>query len=156
MTQDFSNLSASAVVNLLGLAPHPEGGYYRETFRDVRRTKEGRAASTAIFYLLPANQISAWHRVDAVEIWHFYAGAALELTLSTDGVTATGLRLGVDLSGGERPQHVVPPHCWQTARSLGAWTLVGCTVAPGFEFSAFELAPQGFAPTPFEKDTRKP
>ena len=95
--------------------------------------------------------------MDAVEIWHFHAGAPLELTLSNDGVTATRLCLGVDLSGGERPQLVVPAHCWQMARSLGAWTLVGCTVAPGFQFSAFELAPQGFAPTLFEKgETRKP
>ena len=120
MTQDFKGLSASAVVKLLDLSPHPEGGYYRETFRDTRRTEDGRAASTAILDLLPANQISAWHRVDAVEIWHFHAGAPLELTLSNDGATATRLCLGVDLSGGERPQLVVPAHCWQMARSLGA------------------------------------
>lgn len=136
---------------MLDLSPHPEGGHYRETFRDSRLLVNGRAASTAIFYLLPADQISAWHRVDAVEIWHFYAGAPLELRLSMDGKTGSRLRLGPFLAQAERPQHIVPAYCWQAARSLGMWTLVGCTVAPGFEFSAFELAPDDFAPTLFDE-----
>ncbi len=140
----LDSLTAEDVVRLLDLAPHPEGGYYRETFRDVA-TINGRAASTAIYYLLPAGQISAWHRVDAAEFWHFYAGAPLELSLH-DGAQRTVMRLGADLFAGERPQGVVPTGVWQSARSLGRWTLVGCTVAPGFEFSGFELAKPGDIP----------
>jgi uncharacterized protein len=138
-------LSAPEIVALLGMRPHPEGGWYVETFRD--KNDNGRPHSTAIYFLLEAGQVSAWHRVrDAVEIWHFYAGASLELTLSPDGWSCERLMLGTDLVAGKRPQHVVPADCWQTARSLGAWTLVGCTVAPGFEFASFELAPDGWTP----------
>jgi len=132
------DLTAEEVARLLDLAPHPEGGFYRETFRDPRRV-DGRSVATAIYYLLPAGQVSAWHRVDAGEIWHWHAGAPLELSLSEDGRRTT-LRLGADLTGGERPQGIVPAGVWQSARSLGAWTLVGCTVAPGFEFAHFEIA----------------
>jgi len=146
MTRFSDDLSAEAVAALLELAPHPEGGYYRETFRDSAATGAGRAASTAIYYLLPAGQTSAWHRVDAVEIWHFYAGAPLELRLSQDGRAAQTLLLGPQLAQGHRPQGVAPAGWWQSARSLGAWTLVGCTVAPGFEFAHFELAPAEFSP----------
>jgi hypothetical protein len=137
-------LSAEDVARRLDLSPHPEGGYYRETFRDPRRV-EGRAVSTAIYYLLPAGQVSAWHRVDAAEIWHYHAGAPLELSLWDAGRRLV-LRLGADLPGGERPQGIAPAGVWQSARSLGAWTLVGCTVAPGFEFAHFEMAPPGFPP----------
>ncbi|WP_363350940.1 cupin domain-containing protein [Methylocystis echinoides] len=140
----LSGLSAQEVARLLDLAPHPEGGYYRETFRDPAGGG-GRAASTAIYYLLPAGQISAWHRVDAAEIWHWHAGAPLELSLYDEG-RRTVLRLGADLLGGERPQGIVPAGGWQSAKSLGAWTLVGCTVAPGFEFAHFELAAPGEIP----------
>lgn len=139
-------LSAEEVVRFLDLAPHPEGGYYRETFRDPNGTA-GRAASTAIYYLLPAGQVSAWHRVDAAEIWHWHAGAPLALSLYGEGRHAV-CRLGVDLSAGERPQGIVPAGVWQSAKSLGAWTLVGCTVAPGFEFAHFELAAPGEIPPP--------
>ncbi|HEY8013457.1 MAG TPA: cupin domain-containing protein, partial [Dongiaceae bacterium] len=132
------------VARLLDLGPHPEGGFYRETFRDAAGAG-GRAASTAIYYLLPAGQVSAWHRVDAAEIWHWHAGAPLELTLFAEG-RHTVHRLGADLPGGERPQGVVPAGVWQSARSLGEWTLVGCTVAPGFEFAHFELAAPGEIP----------
>jgi predicted cupin superfamily sugar epimerase len=132
-------LDAEDVIRRLGLAPHPEGGYFRESFRDKAAAGE-RAASTAIYYLLPQGEISRWHRVDAAEIWHFYAGAPLELSLSEDGSEATRQRLGQDLAAGESPQLVAPPFWWQSAKSLGAWTLVGCTVAPGFEFPRFELA----------------
>lgn len=127
-------MRAGEVVDLLGLQPHPEGGWYRETFRDA--AGEGRAASTAIYFLLEAGQESRWHRVDAAEVWHHYAGAPLLLSIGE-----TGHRLGPDLTAGERPQAVVPAGVWQKARSLGDWTLVGCTVAPGFEFAGFELAP---------------
>jgi uncharacterized protein len=140
----LDELSADAVARLLDLAPHPEGGFYRETFRDPRKI-DGRAASTAIYYLLPAGQISAWHRVDAAEIWHYHAGAPLALSLFEDGRRTT-LRLGANLPGGERPQGIVPAGAWQSAQSLGAWTLVGCTVAPGFEFAHFEIAAPGQLP----------
>ncbi|MBI3452225.1 MAG: cupin domain-containing protein [Rhodospirillales bacterium] len=136
---------ARAIIDRLGLGPHPEGGHYRETFRH-RDAGGARGAMTAIYYLLPAGEVSAWHRVDAAEIWHFYAGAALELTLSPDGRTTELHRLGPDIAAGERPQVTVPPGCWQTARSLGGWTLVGCTVGPAFEFSGFEMAPRGWQP----------
>ncbi len=140
------DLSAEAVARLLDLAPHPEGGFYRETFRDTRAVA-GRAASTAIYYLLPAGQISAWHRVDAAEIWHWHAGAPLDLSRIEEG-RRTVLRLGGDLAQGESPQGIVPAGVWQSARSLGAWTLVGCTVAPGFDFAHFEIAAPGAIPDP--------
>lgn len=133
-------MTADEVIALLGLEPHPEGGWYRQTFRDVA-PPEGRGASTAIYFLLEAGQESRWHRVDAAEVWHHYAGAPLKLTIGR-----AGHRLGPDLAAGERPQAVVPAGVWQTARSLGDWTLVGCTVAPGFEFAGFEMAPAGWAP----------
>jgi predicted cupin superfamily sugar epimerase len=137
-------LSADDVIRLLQLQPHPEGGYYRETFRDSRETHtdSGRAASTAIYFLLREGEISRWHRVDAAEVWHWYGGAPLALTI-VEGEQEGEIRLGTDLAAGERPQAVVPANAWQQARSLGRWTLVGCTVAPGFEFAGFELAPAG-------------
>lgn len=135
-------MTAGEVVALLGLEPHPEGGWYRQTFRDVA-PPEGRGASTAIYFLLEAGQESRWHRVDAAEVWHHYAGAPLILTIDQ-----ADHRLGPDLAAGERPQAVVPAGVWQKARSLGDWTLVGCTVAPGFEFAGFEMAPAGWAPIP--------
>jgi predicted cupin superfamily sugar epimerase len=133
------------VIRRLGLKRHPEGGWYRETFRDARGIG-GRAASTAIYYLLQAGEVSRWHRVDAVEVWHWYGGAPLSLTLSADGHASERLLLGPDHTDGAGPQRVVPAGVWQTARSLGAWTLTGCTVAPGFELAGFELAPEGWEP----------
>src|SRR5262245_10070613 len=136
-------LSASDVIRLLALEPHPEGGHFRETFRDA--VEGARAASTAIYFLLARGERSHWHRVDAAEVWHYYAGASLELAIAPAvGGPATVLRLGTDLAAGERPQAVVPAGTWQSAATLGDWTLVGCTVAPGFEFSGFELAPKGW------------
>lgn len=128
---------AARLIALLGLKPHPEGGHYREMFRDAGE----RAHSTAIYFLLRAGEASRWHRVDAAEIWHFYRGAPLELRIGKGTHV-----LGPNIEAGEHPQIVVPPHEWQSARSLGAYTLVGCTVAPGFEFSKFELAPDGWPP----------
>ncbi|HEY8066932.1 MAG TPA: cupin domain-containing protein [Methylosinus sp.] len=145
-TESNAPLMAADIARLLGLEPHPEGGFYRETFRDARAVENGRAASTAIYYLLGAGEVSAWHRVDAAEIWHFYAGAPLALDLSATGDAAQRHILGSAVTRGEHPQIVVPAGHWQSARSLGAWTLVGCTVAPGFEFSRFELAPAHFRP----------
>ena len=137
-------LTAAEVIRLLELQPHPEGGHFRETFRDARQS-DGRSVSTAIYFLLARGQRSHWHRVDAVEVWHYYAGAPLALSIAgTDATTVH--RLGPDLAAGERPQAVVPAGTWQAAESLGAWTLVGCTVAPGFSFTGFELAPADWSP----------
>lgn len=143
----ISNLSAAEVIRLLDLMLHPEGGHFREIFRDRRRVEGGRAASTAIYFLLAAGERSHWHRVDAAEVWHFYAGAPLALEIARDEKDAVErLVLGNGLLAGERPQIMVPERAWQAAESLGDWTLVGCTVAPGFEFSGFELAPKGWRP----------
>jgi predicted cupin superfamily sugar epimerase len=142
-----STLTAAEVVRLLGLAPHPEGGHFRETFRDPRSVEGGRAVSTAIYFLLARGERSHWHRVDAAEVWHFHAGAPLLLeTAASEDAEATRVTLGPDLAAGEQPQAVVPAGAWQAAESLGAWTLVGCTVAPGFTFERFELAPAGWRP----------
>jgi uncharacterized protein len=145
---DLAALSAREVVRLLDLAPHPEGGHYRETFRDPRCDAEGRSVSTAILFLLAGDEVSEWHRVDAAEVWHYHAGAPLVITMSPNGHDASAQHLGPDLRAGQSPQIVVPAGCWQTAASLGAWTLVGCTVAPGFRFEGFELAPPHWRPTP--------
>lgn len=135
-------MTAEDIIRALDLKPHPEGGHFRETFRD-----EGapRGASTAIYYLLREGERSHWHRVDAAEVWHFYAGDPLELSTS-DGRTVTTHILGPKIAAGERPQIIVPKNVWQSARPLGAYTLIGCTVAPAFEFEGFEMAPPGWRP----------
>ena len=138
--------SAADIIARLELKPHPEGGHYRETFRDARLDAKGRARSTAIYFLLARGERSHWHRIDAVEIWHYYAGHALTLRIAHDGGTQHTVTLGPDVAAGERPQAIVPALAWQAAESVGDWTLVGCTVAPGFEFAKFELAPKGWAP----------
>ena len=143
-------MTANEIIARLQLERHPEGGWYRETFRDVAE-QDGRAASTAIYYLLDVGDVSEWHRVDAVEMWHWYAGAPLVITLSPNGHDAAAHHLGPDITAGQRPQLAVPKGYWQTATSLGAWTLCGCTVAPGFRFEGFELAPPGWRPTPRER-----
>ena len=140
-------LSATDIIARLGLQPHPEGGHFRETFRDTHRTEDGRSISTAIYFLLAAGEVSHWHRVDAVEMWHWHAGAPLELSIAeNDAGPVTTYKLGPDVMADEEPQRIVPHHAWQAARSLGDWTLVGCTVAPGFEFHGFELAAPGWSP----------
>jgi predicted cupin superfamily sugar epimerase len=145
VTQTDGGLEADAIIRLLRLEPHPEGGHYRETFRDAAAVG-GRAASTAIYFLLKGGEVSRWHRVDAAEVWHWYAGAPLVLeTVSATGESES-IRLGSALAAGERPQAVVVAGLWQQAQSLGAWTLVGCTVAPAFTFEGFEMAPPGFDP----------
>jgi uncharacterized protein len=140
-----TDYSVSDLIRLLDLKPHPEGGHYREMFRDSMRC-EDRAASTAIYFLLAAGEISRWHRIDAVEVWHWYGGAPLLLSVSLDGSTSLKSRLGMDLAAGERPQAFVPGGAWQSAGSLGLWTLVGCTVAPAFLFEKFEIASPDWAP----------
>lgn len=138
-------MTPQEIITALGMQRHPEGGWYTETFRDAVGGERGH--STAIYYLLEAGETSHWHRVhDAVEIWHHYAGAPLALSLSSDGSDEQTLTLGPDVLAGERPQGVVPAGWWQSARSLGVFTLVGCTVAPGFTFAAFEMAPPGWKP----------
>ena len=137
--------TAADIIRLLELKPHPEGGHYRETFRDSRTIDGKRAASTAIYFLLARGERSHWHRVDAVETWHWHSGAPLKLEIQENGERTT-IMLGPDLVAGQRPQGVVPTGAWQAAESLGDWTLVGCTVAPGFEFSGFELAAKGWSP----------
>ncbi len=136
---------ADAIIRRLGLAPPPEGGHYRETFRHAP-ADGGRGAMTAIYFLLQACEVSRWHRVDAAEIWHFYAGAPLDLAIAEAGMAPRALVLGPDLLAGQAPQVTVPPGAWQSARSRGDWTLVGCTVGPAFEFAGFELAPPGWSP----------
>jgi uncharacterized protein len=143
-----SDLSADTVIRLLGLEPHPEGGHFAETYRDPVANSGDRAASSAIYYVLREGENSAWHRVrDAAEIWHWYAGAPLALSLAPPDGTSITKTLGPDLTNGERPQIVVPMGHWQSALSRGSWTLVGCTVSPAFEFSSFEMAPEGWHPT---------
>jgi predicted cupin superfamily sugar epimerase len=142
------NLSADDVIRLLALTPHPEGGHFRQTFCDLRTVEGDRAASTAIYFLLARGEHSHWHRVDAVEVWHFYAGAPLALEIAADEkASKERIVLGPDLAADERPQAVVPAFAWQAAETLGDWTLVGCTVAPGFMFERFELAPRDWAPS---------
>jgi uncharacterized protein len=136
-------MNADEVIRYLDLNPHPEGGHFRETFRDEGNP---RGASTAIYYLLKQGERSHWHRVDAAEVWHFYAGDPLEVTLSADGRTTQTHVLGPNLAIGERPQIVVPKKVWQSAKPLGAYTLVGCTVAPAFTFEGFEMAPKDWQP----------
>jgi predicted cupin superfamily sugar epimerase len=138
---------ADTLIEILQLRPHPEGGYYRETWRATAPVG-ARPAGSAIYYLLAAGQRSAWHRVDAAETWHHYAGAPVELRIADGSGDRTAVRhvLGVDVPAGQRPQVVVPPGAWQSAASLGGWTLVGCTVSPAFEFAGFELAAPGWEP----------
>ena len=140
-------MSPADIIRLLGLEPHPEGGHYRETWR-APEPAGSRAVGTAIYYLLEAGEVSRWHRIDADEMWHWYSGSPIALTISPDGRTSESLRLGPDLATGERPQILVPAGAWQSAKSLGSWTLAGCTVAPGFEFQHFQLASPGWQPGP--------
>ncbi|WP_119165262.1 cupin domain-containing protein [Algihabitans albus] len=140
-------MTAEQIVATLGMQPHPEGGHYVEVYRDSP-PDGARGAATAIYFLLQAGEVSAWHRVDAVEIWHWYAGSPLVLTISENGHDASASYLGPDLAARQRPLRVVPAGAWQTAESLGAWTLVGCTVSPAFDLAGFELAPPDWRPTP--------
>ena len=141
----MSEVTASELIGLLGLEPHPEGGFYRQPFADALDAS-GRPVSTLIYYMLTDRRAGAWHRVDATEVWHWYAGAPLTLRVSHDGKSVTEHSLGSDFRAGERPQFVIPGHAWQQAVCLGDWTLVGCTVSPGFQFSKFEQAPDGWEP----------
>jgi predicted cupin superfamily sugar epimerase len=138
--------TAADIIARLELKLHPEGGHFREAFRDPRLDANGRSVSTAIYFLLARGERSHWHRIDAVEVWHYYAGSALTLE-TADGDGRRVVTLGSDLAAGEVQQAIVPAQAWQAAESTGDWTLVGCTVAPGFDFAKFELAPKGWAPS---------
>ena len=138
-------MSPEEIIRALDLAAHPEGGHYTETWR--HEEGEARGAGTAIYYLLRKGERSHWHRVDAAEVWHFYAGAPLDLSTCVEGEPVRRRILGPDVVAGERPQIIVAQHEWQAACSLGEWTLVGCTVSPAFEFDRFELAPKGWSPS---------
>lgn len=139
------NLGASAVARALDLQPHPEGGHFRETWRDVPASA-ARGVGTAILFLLAAGERSHWHRVDAAELWVWQAGAPLALSLSADGRAVQTVALGPDMGAGQSLQHLVAAGAWQAASSLGAWTLVTCVVAPAFSFAGFDLAPPGWQP----------
>ena len=130
---------AAQIIDRLALKPHPEGGWFRETWRHDAGPGV-RGAGTAILFLLQRGEKSAWHRVDAAEIWHFYAGSPLKLAQAADPLAVTDAVLGPDVLAGQMPQLIVPAHVWQAAESLGDWTLVGCTVSPAFEFAGFEMA----------------
>lgn len=134
-------MTADDIIAQLDLQPHPEGSFYRQTWQ---ADNAGRALGTSIYYLLKAGQSSHWHKVDAVEIWHFYAGAPLIVSLAP-GLQgpATDHRLGPDLQAGATPQIIVPKDHWQMAVTTGNWTLAGCTVCPGFQFAGFALAAAG-------------
>ena len=132
---------AAQIIARLALQPHPEGGWYRQTW--IGPEVAGRASGTAILFLLQAGEVSHWHRVDADEIWLWHAGAPLTLSIGQD--RASHHQLGPDVLAGEAPQIVVPAGHWQAARSLGAYTLVSCTVSPGFRFAGFELAAPGWS-----------
>ena len=151
--------SAKEMIDRLQLKPHPEGGHYRETFRsrlgvmvEAPAASDGtgrREACTSVLFLLQAGEHSAWHMVDADEVWCWHGGAPLELAIASGTPGQVGARtqvLGIDVRCGQLPQATVPAHVWQSARSLGAWSLVGCVVAPGFQFSGFRLAPPGWKP----------
>ncbi|GAA0325072.1 cupin domain-containing protein [Sphingomonas oligophenolica] len=134
----------AALIARLGLERHPEGGWYRETFRQPAPDPDGRGLATAILFLLEEGQRSHWHRVDATELWLWHAGAPLAL-LVHDGI-ASDYRLGGNILAGEVPQALVPPRAWQSAEARDGWTLVSCMVTPAFEFAGFELAPEGWEP----------
>jgi predicted cupin superfamily sugar epimerase len=142
----MAGLTAQDLIRMLALKPHPEGGHFRETFRDEKQMADGRAASTAIYFLLARGERAHWHRLDAAEVWHWYAGAPLQLEIVSAGGRVERVTLGGDISAGLRPQAVVPAAAWQAAESLGDWTLFGCTMAPGFDFAKFELASKGWSP----------
>jgi len=146
MTDRVAAGNAGAIIEKLGLTPHPEGGWYRQTWRAATNGDE-RPSATAIHFLLEPHQRSHWHRVDAAEIWLWHAGDPLTLSIAPDDAGPTRhITLGPDVLAGEEPQALVPTGHWQAAEPRGGWTLVSCIVSPGFDFAGFELAPEGWAP----------
>lgn len=144
-SQGDPQLDVQGIIERFGMVPHPEGGWYAETFRAASASGK-RSAVTAIYYLLEQGQRSHWHTVDASEIWLWHAGSAMRLSLSHDGQQTETVLLGADIAAGERPQAIVPLGVWQSAESVSAWSLVSCVVAPGFEFAGFKMAPRDWSP----------
>ncbi len=140
MASNFENMSAEDVAKHLNLSPHPEGGWFRRTYRHADELA-GRPIASAIYYLITGDRRSHWHRLDADELWHWYGGASLELWLSGHRTTESSIILGPNLTKNEEPQRLVPKGMWQCCTSLGDWTLVGCTVSPAFSFAGFEMLP---------------
>jgi predicted cupin superfamily sugar epimerase len=137
---------ARQLIATLGLSPHPEGGWYKETWRAPALSDE-RSRGTAILFLLEFGQRSHWHKVDATEIWFWHSGHPLQLSIAPEeGAEVKHIRLGSDIMAGQRPQSIVPASYWQAAHADQGWALVSCTVTPGFEFSGFTLAPPGWSP----------
>lgn len=140
------DMTPKAIIETLGLKPHPEGGWYRETWRAAAPPGE-RASATAIFFLLEAGERSHWHRVDAAELWLWHAGETLTLSMAPDeNSPVSTVTLGPDVTEGHVPQALVPPGQWQMAMPDRGWVLVSCVVSPGFEFSGWELAPEDWEP----------
>ncbi len=133
-------MNPDILIQKFGMQPHPEGGHYAETFRDQ---SDERGTVSCIYFLLKAGEVSAWHRIDATEIWHFVDGAPLTLTLYTEGGKPEERTLGNSIAQGEEPHIIIAPHEWQSARSNGAWTLISCIVAPAFNFEGFEMLKGG-------------
>ncbi len=140
------NNPVNSIKKSLNLSPHPEGGYYRQTFLDQKENCDGRSISSIIYFLLEYDNHSHWHRIDATEAWFWHKGAPLALTISPDGCSATSVHLGSDIFSNQKPHFVVPSNVWQTAETLGEWTLVSCMVSPSFSFDTFELAPEDWRP----------
>ncbi len=137
-------MTPDEIIAALDLQPHPEGGFFRESFRDFSGP-DGRAYSTAIYYLLKAGEVSRWHRIDVAEVWHWYGGDAVELSVLGSG-SISRILLGPRINEGQRPQVIVQARAWQRATALGSYALCGCTVAPGFELANLEIAEEGWSP----------
>jgi len=140
-----TDMTSDDVIRILGLEPHPEGGHYRQVYEHVP-TDGGRGFMNSIYFLLRAGDRSHWHRLDAPEIWSYHAGSPVTVSVWTEGRPVETYRLGNNLAAGERPQVMVPAGAWQAGESLGDWSLIGCVVAPAFQFSGFELAPRDWSP----------
>ena len=137
-------MTADQIIKFLQLQPHPEGGWYKQTWKS-EDTLSGRASGTSIYFLLKAGEISHWHKIDSVEIWHYYDGSPLILRIANEGNNEIATKiLGPNLAKSQSPQILVNKNLWQSAETTGDYTLVGCTVSPGFEFSKFTLAPKNF------------
>ena len=143
----MENFSAESIIELLKLEVHPEGGFYRQTFKDTDSGSNGRSLSSVIYYLLKFDQVSHWHRVDATEVWFWHSGAPMVITISPNGCDAEALHLGANIQANQKPHVIVKKNYWQSAVSLGEWSLVSCMVSPAFEFNGFEMADENWFPS---------
>ena len=135
--------SKQDIIHTLALEPHPEGGYYRRTYKNTNGPSveegENRGYATAIYYLAEGETFSSWHKTDGDELWFWHAGAPLTLEVKEIDGSVSKKRLGSDFTAGEQPQQLAPKNQWQRAKSDGEWTLVSCSVSPGFLFETFEM-----------------